>query len=113
MERQKFYTIIDQCAEDWYIDATAPVKGKWGSAIHKKNSGPRKKTNYKGEENPINETSGEVHVLKWIKQEQMCLQCCKMVAGKTEDINLKNGQVKCSCGLKYPVIDIMLKKVEA
>ena len=113
MERKKFYTIIDQCAEDWYIDVNPPIKGKWGSAIHQKNSGPRRKTNYSGKENEPNTSTGEVQIMKWACKQQMCLQCCKMVEGKREEINLPKGQVKCSCGLKYPVIDIVVRSLEA
>jgi len=113
MERKQFYTIIDQLAEDWYIDATSPVKGKWGSSIHGKNTGPRRKTNYQGEENPINETSGEVQVIRWAKKSEFCVQCSKFCEDKVELINLEKSQVKCSCGQKYPVINHILKKLEA
>jgi hypothetical protein len=106
MERKQFYTIIDQLAEDWYIDANKPVKGYWGSSIHDKTTGPRRKTNYKGEENPINESSGEVQVLKWAERTQFCVQCSKPCKNKVEQINLENSQIKCSCGLKYPIANI-------
>ena len=112
MEQKKFYQIIDQYAEHWYIDANAPIKGVWASSRHPKGT-PHRKTNSKGEEYEPNLTTGEVQVLKWQPREQMCLQCCKMTENKREEINLKNGQVKCSCGLKYPVIDVMLKRIEA
>ena len=107
MERDKFYRKIDQLAEAWYIDANAPVKGRWSK------TGPRRKTNQRGEEHEPNTTTGEVQVLKWACKQQMCLQCCKMVESKSEEINLHNGQVKCSCGLKYPVIDIVVRTLEA
>lgn len=103
MERKQFYQKIDELAEDWYIDANRPVKGTWGSKLYPKGSGPRRKTNYKGEENPINTTSGEVQVVRWAHEEQFCQNCCKMVKDRVEDINLEKKVVKCSCGLKYPI----------
>jgi hypothetical protein len=103
MERKKFYTIIDQYALDWYIDANKPVKGIWGSSIHDKTTGPRRKTNYKGEENPINETSGEVQILKWAKKAEFCTTCSKFCEDKVELINLEKCQIKCSCGIKFPI----------
>jgi hypothetical protein len=105
MERKKFYTKIDQVAKEWYIDANPPVKGTWTSKLHQKGV-VRRKTNQRGEENPINETSGEVQIMQWDKPEQMCIQCCKMVCDKREEINLRSGQIKCNCGLKYPIVNI-------
>ena len=105
MEQKKFYKIIDELTEQWYIDASPPVKGVWASKLHPKGT-PHRKTNSKGQEYEINTTSGEVQILQWLKREQMCLQCCKMTCNKIEEINLKVGQIKCSCGLKYPIANI-------
>jgi hypothetical protein len=102
MERIRFYKKIDQLAEHWYIDANKPVKGV-GYVRKDGSKGPRRKTNLKGEETPINETSGEVQVMKWAHEEQFCQNCCKMVKDRVEQINLNNKTVKCSCGLKYPI----------
>jgi hypothetical protein len=102
MERKKFYIKIDQLAKDWYIDANKPVKGV-GYVRKDGSKGPRRKTNLQGEENPINETSGEVQIMKWAHEEQFCQNCCKMVKDRVEQINLNNKTVKCSCGLKYPI----------
>ena len=112
MEQKKFYTIIDGLTECWYIDANSPVKGTYKTTKSSK-LGPRRKTNYRGEEHEPNTTTGEVQILKWAPRESMCIQCCKMAENKREEINLRNGQVKCSCGLKYPVIDIVIRKLEA
>ena len=112
MDKNKFYKKIDELTEQWYIDASPPVKGVWASKLHPKGT-PHRKTNSKGEEYEINTTSGEVQILQWIKREQMCLECCKMVCDKVEEINLEKGLVKCSCGMKYPVINLMLKQMEA
>ena len=105
MERKKFYTVIDSLAEAWYIDANAPVKGVWASKRHPKGV-PHRKTNSRGEEHEPNTSTGEVQVLKWACSEQMCLQCCKMVQNKVEEIHLPKRQIKCSCGLKYPIVNI-------
>lgn len=110
MDKKKFYQIIDNTAAEWYIDATAPIKGTWATKLHPKGV-VRRKTNQKGEENEINTSSGEVQIIKWQKREQMCLECCKMVCDKIEEINLEKGTVKCSCGLKYPVVNLVLKQV--
>ena len=110
MDKKQFYKKIDELTEEWYIDATPPIKGTWATKIHPKGIA-RRKTNQKGEENEINETSGEVQVIRWAKREQMCLECCKMVCGKVEEINLEKGRVKCSCGMKYPVINLVLKQM--
>lgn len=112
MDKNKFYKIIDELTEGWYIDATPPIKGTWATKIHPKGQ-PRRKTNQKGEEYEINTSSGEVQIIKWAKREQMCLECCKMVCDKAEEINLDKGTVKCSCGLKYPVINLVLKRAVA
>jgi hypothetical protein len=105
MDRKKFYKIIDDLTEGWYIDATPPLKGTWATKVNPK-GGPRRKTNQKGEENEINETSGEVQVLKWADRTEFCVQCSKPCKNKVEQINLNNGQIKCSCGLKYPIVNI-------
>lgn len=102
MERKKFYSKIDEVAKQWYVDANPPIKGTWSSKIHKKGE-VRRKTNQKGEENPINESSGEVQVIQWAHQEQFCQNCCKLVKDRVEQIHLINKTVKCSCGLKYPI----------
>lgn len=102
MDRKKFYLKIDQLAEQWYIDANAPIKGTWATKLHPK-GGPRRKTNQKGEEHPINESSGEVQIVRWAHSEQFCQNCCKLVQNRVEDINLEKKTVKCSCGLKYPI----------
>lgn len=102
MERKKFYLKIDQLAENWFIDANKPPAGK-GYVRKDGSKGPRRKTNIRGEENPINESSGEVHILKWAHQEQFCQNCCKVVKDRVEQIHLINKTIKCSCGLKYPI----------
>jgi hypothetical protein len=105
MDRKKFYKIIDDLTEQWYVDANAPVKGVWASKLHPKGD-PRRKTNSKGLENPINESSGEVQIIKWAARTEFCVQCSKPCNNKVEQINLHNGQIKCSCGLKYPIVNI-------
>lgn len=110
MEQKKFYRIIDLHADEWYIDANTPVRGTWKNKDGQK--GPRRKTNQKGEVNEINTTSGEVQVIHWAKPERMCVQCCHMVKDRIELINIKTCQVKCSCGMKYPLVDHVLKKVD-
>jgi hypothetical protein len=105
MERTKFYKIIDGLTEGWYIDAHEPVKGTWASKIHDKGV-VRRKTNQRGEENEVNTTNGCVQILAWAKPSQMCVQCCKFVEDKREIINLKKSQISCSCGLKYPIINL-------
>lgn len=102
MERKKFFTKIDQVAKSWYVDANPPIKGTVKSKLHDKGVAHRK-TNQKGEENPPNESSGEVQVMQWAHEEQFCQNCCKLVKGRVEQINLVNKTVKCSCGLKYPI----------
>jgi hypothetical protein len=105
MERKQFYKKIDQLAEHWYVDANRPPKGV-GYVRKDGSKGPRRKTNIRGEENPINESSGEVQIVKWAKKSEFCVQCSKPCQGKVEEINLKKGQIKCSCGLKYPIVNI-------
>jgi hypothetical protein len=102
MDRKKFYLKIDQLAEHWYIDANRPVAGV-GYVRKDGTTGPRRKTNLKGEESPINESSGEVQIIRWAHSEQFCQNCCKLVKDRVEDINLEKKTIKCSCGLKYPI----------
>jgi len=102
MERKKFYTKIDEVAKQWYVDANRPVKGE-GYVRKDGRKGPGRKTNQKGEEYPINESSGEVQIIKWAHEEQFCQNCCKLVKDRIEQIHLINKTVKCSCGLKYPI----------
>jgi hypothetical protein len=104
MDRLHFYKKIDELTEGWYIDANTPIKGNWATKVNPK-GGPRRKTNQKGEEHPINESSGEVQIIKWAASEQFCEICCKMVKNRVEDINLEKKTVKCSCGLKYPIVN--------
>jgi hypothetical protein len=103
MEKKQFYKKIDELTEHWYIDANKPVKGTFATTKHPKGQGPRRKTNAKGEENPINNSSGEVQIIRWAHCEQFCQNCCKMVENKIEEINLEKKIIKCSCGLKYPI----------
>ncbi len=105
MERKKFYTKIDLVAEDWYVDANRPPVGK-GYVRKDGSTGPRRKINIRGEENPINESTGEVQIIKWADRTEFCVQCSKPCKNKVEQINLHNGQIKCSCGLKYPIVNI-------
>jgi hypothetical protein len=103
MDKKEFYKKIDQLSEQWYVDANKPVKGNWGSSIHGKKTGPRRKTNFKGEENPINESSGEVQIIKWTPVKSFCERCCKVVEDRCEFIDLAEGRIKCEkCGAKYP-----------
>ncbi len=111
MEPKKFYNKLDQAAKEWYIDANEPVRGTY-KTTKTDQLGPRRKTDHKGQTAKANTTSGQVQILKWACQEHICVQCCKMVSNQIEEINLRSGQVKCSCGLKYPIIDHVLKKVE-
>jgi hypothetical protein len=105
MDRKKFYAKIDQVAEQWLIDANRPVRGL-GYVRKDGTSGPRRKTNQRGEENPINESTGEVQIVKWADRCSFCVQCSRPCKNKVEEINLEKGQIKCSCGLKYPIVNI-------
>lgn len=102
MDRIHFYKKIDQFAAEWYIDAHPPVKSNWSSPKHPKGVA-RRKTNSHGELEEVNQTSGEVQIMKWAHTEQFCQNCCKMVHNRVEDINLEKKVVKCNCGLKYPI----------
>ena len=102
MDRKKFYLKIDQLAEQWYVDANRPAAGK-GYVRKDGSTGPRRKINIRGEENPINETSGEVQIVKWAKKSEFCTTCSKFCEDKVELINLEKAQIKCSCGIKFPI----------
>lgn len=101
MEQKKFYTVIDQLAKEWYIDANPLVRGTWKNKDGQR--GPRRKTNQKGEPNEINTSTGEVQIVSWQHQEQFCSRCSRFVENKVDLVNLGNATIKCSCGLKMPI----------
>jgi hypothetical protein len=97
MDKKKFEKILDQYAEDWYIDSDSPVK--WGG------KGPRQRVNRYGEKLEANAT-GSVQVAKWFPIISQCSVCEKHVADSTQEINLWKGTVKCSCKKKFGVCDL-------
>lgn len=104
MEFEKFCKHIDQLAESWTVDANDIVKG-----TYKKNgvaTGPGRRVNVYGEEIALNQTVNRVQVIKWRAREEFCGVCSKFTENKSELINLEKGQIKCDCGLKYPIINV-------
>ena len=104
MEFEKFCQHINQLAESWTVDANDIVKG-----TYKKNGvsqGPGRRVNMYGKEIDANTTVNRVQVIKWRPREEFCRICSKFTENKFEMIDLEKGQIKCGCGLKYPIINI-------
>ena len=104
MEFNKFCQHIDQLAEAWTVDANDIVKG-----TYKKNgvsSGPGRRVNRYGEAIDANTTANRVQVIAWRPREEFCRICSKFTENRSELIDLERGQIKCGCGLKYPIINI-------
>lgn len=103
MDKKEFYKKIDELVVEWYIDATPPCKGSYRNNKNLVPLGPHRRTNQKGEPNPVNETTGEVQIMAWKPVESFCERCCKVVEDRLESIDLIVGRIKCEkCGAKYP-----------
>lgn len=104
MEREKFYKIIDQYADDWIVDANSPIKGIYKNQLIKETTGPRRRINGKGEVLPANETNGCVQVLKYKHYNKSCPKCGnKPIQGLVEIINIRSRAVKIDdCGCRLP-----------
>lgn len=111
MERDHFYKKINIHAKEWYIDTEPPVRGNYTTTKHKQKTGPRKRTDHKGQVREPNYSTGEVQILGWTKQFERCNYCDQAVCGRSEQINLKKKMIKCSCGLCYPLEHPADKKI--
>lgn len=96
MERHKFYKIIDDLTDHWYIDTIEPVTSKVKRVDGTVVSGPRPRSSAGDREGP-NDT-GWVQVVKWQPRPSYCPICQETVENAQQTINLRTGRTKCeSC----------------
>lgn len=100
MDKREFEEKIGLHAEAYIIDANQPVKGQFVKKSLRNNEEMRPRLRAKKTPSEIN-TTGPIHVTKWRKRLEFCIQCCRSVEDRRELIHLPDGCVKCSCGNKY------------
>ena len=100
MDKREFEEKIGLHAEAYIIDANQPVKGQFVKKSLRNNEEMRPRLRAKKTPSEIN-TTGPIHVTKWRKRLEFCVQCCRSVEDRRELIHLPDGCVKCSCGNKY------------
>jgi hypothetical protein len=96
MDKKKFEQVLDQVAEDWYIDSNPPVRGTYTSDNHSP-TGPRRRVNKRGEFMEQNISGGFPQVAKFRPIEEFCDICNKTVYNRTVTINLILKTKKCDC----------------
>lgn len=99
MERKKFYQIIDNLSEQWYIDTVEPVT----SAVRRKDGtvvkGIRLRTEAKDREGP--NFTGWAQVIKWQPRKTICGDCQRVVEDQKQTIDLRTRKTKCeTCDLR-------------
>jgi hypothetical protein len=102
MDKKKFEQLLDQVAEDWYIDSNPPVKGTYTSDGHQP-TGPRRRTRKNGIAIDQNFNGGYPQVIKFKSIASTCPACNESIEDRIELIDLTIRRVKSyKCGCKYP-----------
>jgi hypothetical protein len=102
MRRELFCKILDAYTSEWIIDSNPPIRGLYKTSKQEA-TGPRRRTNHKGETLEANVAGGYPQVVRWRTFPSLCPLCCKPVDNRTETINLKSQTVTANCGCKYPI----------
>jgi len=103
MRRELFSKLLNIYTSEWIIDSNPPIKGIFKTSKQPAPTGPRRRTNHRGEVQEANLKGGYPQVVRWRTVTSICPCCCRPVDNRLETINLKNKMISSNCGCKYPI----------